>query len=187
MRDVEEEIIRTMLNEPIKHHYIPQFILRNFCDEHGKLNYCDLHTGRESKEVPQDVFMERNLYRFEDDGDESPVQIEKDLAKFESEIAKLLKNKFLTGTDLKLTLVENDALALFLAIMPFRSKTTRDYYEKELTEKNWAFYHKYLKNGNLDHFWRRTLKALVNHRSVKTVFSFTHRGCPKSGTPSDDI
>lgn len=54
-----------MKNEPIRHHYIPRFILRNFCFdlEEKLLYYYDRGKHELSKKRMQDVFMVRNLYR----------------------------------------------------------------------------------------------------------------------------
>ena len=86
-----------MRKEPIRHHYIPQFILRNFaCDKNGKLAYfCDKESQRISKHEVRDIFMERNLYRDEINEADKPIQIELDLAKFENEVSRLIKTKFL--------------------------------------------------------------------------------------------
>ena len=74
-----------MKKEPIRHHYIPRFILRKFCDENGELSYFDLKTRSVSLKKPEDVFVTRNLYRDIINHPEDPVKIETDLAKFENE------------------------------------------------------------------------------------------------------
>ena len=45
------------MNEPKRHHYIPQFILRNFCyDDKGHLFYYDISTGKTNKCETKEVF-----------------------------------------------------------------------------------------------------------------------------------
>lgn len=52
--------------EPIRHHYIPQFILRNFCfNDRGDLFYYDKENSKTSVKNTRDIFMVRNLYRDE--------------------------------------------------------------------------------------------------------------------------
>ena len=53
-----------MDKEPVKHHYIPQFILRNFCfDDRSHLFYYDKKISKIYKRETKDIFMIRNLYR----------------------------------------------------------------------------------------------------------------------------
>ena len=45
----------------VRSHYIPQFILRNFCEE-GKIAYCDLDTKETALRNPRSVFSEFGYY-----------------------------------------------------------------------------------------------------------------------------
>lgn len=66
------------MNEPIRHHYIPQFILRNFCfNNHGEVRYYCKKTNVESVANTRDVFMERNLYRDEINSPNDPTSVQK--------------------------------------------------------------------------------------------------------------
>ena len=80
------------MKEPIRHHYIPQFILRNFANDEGKVNYYDKKTKIATVVDTRDVFMSKNLYRDEVNHSNNPTKIEKDLSKFENEISKILKH-----------------------------------------------------------------------------------------------
>lgn len=73
--------------EPIRHHYVPQFILRNFCDDNGYVNYFNKNTNIIALREPRDIFMERNLYRDQVNYPENPTKIETDL--------RSMKGKFL--------------------------------------------------------------------------------------------
>ena len=68
-----------MKKEPVRHHYVPQFILRNFCDEKGFLNYYDKKTNEMTVREPRDIFMEKNLYRDEINVADNPTKIETEL------------------------------------------------------------------------------------------------------------
>jgi len=157
--------------EPIKHHYIPQFILRNFCDERGYVNYFD----KVSKEItsckPKDIFMEKNLYRDEINCAENPTKIETDLARFEQEISKLIKEKFLDGDRVFLTKEEDEKLKLFFAIMGFRSYNAMSQFSKGLSKKAAKMYAKYQNNGDFLDMWKRNLGYLVNCRSGEEVLN----------------
>ena len=65
-------------------HYIPQFLLRHFCED-GKIQYCDLEKKKVESRNTRSVFSEEGYY---------PDKLEHDLCnKIESQFAKLLNDK----------------------------------------------------------------------------------------------
>lgn len=157
-----------MKNEAIKHHYIPQFILRNFCfDASGEIYYYDIESGKISVQHISEIFMWRNLYRDEINHQDIPTQIEKDLAKYECEAAKTIK-KFLFGNEITITDQENESLLLFLAIMGFRSYNTFVSFLNSSDDTK-AFYAEWQRDGDLVDLWKRNLGLIVNCRSLKEV------------------
>lgn len=160
-----------MKNEPIRHHYVPRFILRKFCDEKGCVNFLNKITGERSLSEPRDIFMERNLYRDEINYVENPTKIEKDLARFEGEISQIIKEKFLEGDRIILTKEEDEKLKFFFFIMGFRSYNTKVSFSEGLTKESVEMYSRYQKNGNFLDTWKRNLGYLVNCRSVKEVLN----------------
>lgn len=164
-----------MNKEPVRHHYIPQFILRNFCfDDRNHLFYYDKKTSEIYKRKIQEIFMVRNLYRDDTNNIENPTKIESDLACFESEVAQIINKRFLDNNDILITLEEDEKLKIFFAIMAFRSKATSDKFGIGASDENKTFYSKYQKNGDLSDFWKRNLGKLVNCRSLREVLS--HEG-----------
>ncbi len=84
-----------MKNIPIKHHYIPQFILKNFCDEEGFLWYKDIQTNTIENFAPKDIYFEKNLYRDDrEKKDKDSVEIELALSKYENEVSQILSSGF---------------------------------------------------------------------------------------------
>lgn len=159
-----------MKNKPIRHHYIPQFILRNFCVDDGEyLFYYNQKTSETSKRKPAEIFMVRNLYRDGINNTDDPTKIETDLARFESEVAKIITDRFLNKDEITITLEEDEKLKLFFAIMAFRSKNTRDQFGSEATDEYKTYYSMYQKDGDLNVFWKRNLGNIVNCRSIKEV------------------
>lgn len=157
-----------MKKEAIRHHYIPQFILRNFCfDIFGHINYYDIGNGKISVKDISDIFMQRNLYRDEINHQDVPTQIETDLARYESEAAKIIK-KFLVGNEITITERENDSLLLFFAIMGFRSYGTFENFLNP-SEDSKKFYEQWQNNGDIVDLWKRNLGYIVNCRSLKEV------------------
>jgi hypothetical protein len=153
------------MKEPIRHHYIPQFILRNFANDEGKVNYYDKKTKIATVVDTRDVFMSKNLYRDEVNHSNNPIKIEKDLSKFENEISKILKH-FQAEREITITQEEDDKLKLFFAIMAFRSQTTYDMFHKMLSKESKQFYSKWQPNGNFSDLWKRNLGYIVNCRSL---------------------
>ena len=161
-----------MNKEPVRHHYIPQFILRNFCfDDRSHLFYYDKKASKIIKRKTEEIFMVRNLYRDDINNTENPMKIEKDMARFESEIAHIITERFLNENDISITLDEDEKLKLFFAIMAFRSKITSDQFGIEADDEFKEFYSIYQGNGDLTDFWKRNLGNLVNCRSLKEVLS----------------
>ena len=162
-----------MKNEPIRHHYIPQFILRNFCiDEEGNTFFVDAKTKKESKKQVRDLFMGRNLYR-DTINDDNPVKIEEDLARFEAEVARIIKDKFLGKDEFVLTQYEDEKLKLFFALMSFRSKSTQELFKKELSKESKKLYSHWQRNKDFEDFWKRNLGRLARCRSLEEVINNT--------------
>lgn len=160
--------------EPIRHHYIPQFILKNFCFEDRRLHYFDKQTGCISVKDTRDIFMVRNLYRDEINCTADPVKIEKDLADYEREVAPIIKERFLTEREIFLTKEEDAKLRLFFAIMGFRSLNAKLCFGEEISKQSKKFYKQYQADGNILDFWKRNLGYVVQCRSLKEVLNHPH-------------
>lgn len=157
------------MKEPIRHHYIPQFILRNFCfDDNKHLNYYDICKNEVSIKETTEVFMERNLYRDEVNYEDNPVQLENDLAKYEMEMSRIFKDRFLGADSFSLSIDEDERLKLFLSIMSFRSKITRD----EISNTDDAdreFYTNMKEDETFYDRWIKNLELIVKCRSISEV------------------
>lgn len=157
-----------MASIPIRHHYISKFLLRPLCYEEGLLHYCSKYDFSVSNKRIEEVFMVRNLYRDEINNDDDPTKIEKDLARFESEVSKII-SKFRTGNDITITVEEADALKLFFAIMGFRSKRASGDFSENANDEFKEFYSFYQENGDMTDFWKHNLELIVNCRSIQEV------------------
>lgn len=167
-----------MNKDPVRHHYIPQFILRNFCfDDKSRLYFYNKKTSKVSIRNTKEIFMIRNLYRDDINNIDNPTKIEKDMARYESEVAQIITERFLNENEISITFDEDEKLKLFFAIMAFRSKITSDNFGIGASDESKTFYSAYQKNGNLSDFWKRNLGNLVNCRSLKEVLS--HKGIDK--------
>ena len=164
-----------MRKEPIRHHYIPQFILRNFaCDTDRKVAcYYDKESQSVSEREIREVFMERNFYRDEINCKDKPVQIEQDLSVYEREVAELIKSKFLDKRKIELTAEEDSMLKLFFAIMSFRNVNAKEQFSDKASKEFKDFYKYFQGNEDLEDFWKRNLGHLVKCRSMQDVANHT--------------
>lgn len=163
-----------MHSEPIRHHYIPQFILKNFCFEDKRLHYFDKQTGCISVKDTRDVFMVRNLYRDEINYAVDPVKIEKDLADYEREIAPIIKERFLTEREIFLHRKRMKNYDCFFAIMGFRALSTKLCFGEEISKQSKKFYKQYQADGNILDFWKRNLGYVVQCRSFEEIWNHPH-------------
>ena len=160
-----------MRKEPIRHHYIPQFILRNFAWDNEKRLVCyyDKESQSVSKCEIREVFMERNFYRDEINCKDKPVQIEHDLSVYEREVAELIKAKLLDKRKIELTKEEDSMLKLFFAIMSFRNINAKELFSNRIPKESKEFYKHFQEDENLEDFWKRNLGHLVKCRSMEDV------------------
>ena len=124
-----------MGTEPKRQHYIPQFIIRKFCKSDGKVYYYDKSNNSINQKWPKQIFEETNLYKYLYNNEEDPNIIEKDLSKFESDAARLIR-PFIENCSVGLSYDDNELLKYFLFIMMFRSKYMTATYNKDIFNHN---------------------------------------------------
>ena len=167
------------MGEPIRHHYIPQFILRNFCcNNDSEVRYCCKQTETISVLNTREVFMERNLYRDEANSPNDPTKIERDFAEFEREVSIIIKNKLLSEDEVVLNMEEDSKFRCFFALMGFRSERVRTNFERGLCKSSKDFYSHYQKDGNFLDFWKRNLGNAVTadqFRKCSIILKLTSR------------
>ena len=160
-----------MHKEPIRHHYIPQFILKNFCFEDRKFYYFNKRLQTISVAETRDTFMVKNLYRDEINHPADPVKIEKDLAAYENEISRIIKERFLHAKDIVLSAEEEAKLRLFFAIMGFRSYDAQRQFGDKMRMESKELYRHYRADENFLDLWKRNLGHVVNCRSIAQVLA----------------
>lgn len=155
------------MNKPIKQHYIPQFILKNFCFLNDLVKYYNVEKNSIEILSTRNVFMEEKFYNDYNNFD-IPEYIEIELGKFESEVARIINNKLLKDDFIKLTKEEDEKLKLFFAIMGFRNIHAKTFFEY-LPEKSKSLYGKYQNDDDYLDLWKRNLGYLAKCRSVNDV------------------
>ena len=157
-------------NEPIRHHFIPQFIIRSFGIGSMHIQYYDKLQRRESYREIREVFMGQYLYRDDRHHPDNLMQIETDLGEFEREMAPVIK-RFVNDADIVITKEEDEKLKLFFSIMGFRAKSVSKSYSTNIKQITKAYLGKYLQDEEYIDLWRRNLGLLAKCRSCEEVLS----------------
>ena len=152
-----------MKNDHVKQHYIPQFIIRNFCKSDGKTYYYDKNKKIIEQKWTNEIFFENNLYKYLYENKEDPNIIEKDLGEFESVAAKLIR-PFIENCNVGVDYKNNELIKYFFFIMMFRSKYMTATYNKDEFNHNKKYN---LTPGELDEFYKKNLGRLVRCRSLE--------------------
>lgn len=157
------------MSEAKRHHYIPQFILKNFLDNKGQVFYWDIEKEVLEKRNPRSIFMNFDMYRDEVNHKDNPTLIESSLAIFEGEIATLIRQKFLNDNEIVITRSELEALRIFLSLLSFRSDLRKDQYKNcKFNESTKTLLEKYAK-GNFEDLWKREIESLSKCRTFKDI------------------
>lgn len=157
------------MKEPVRHHYIPQFILKNFCFKKKTLYYYDKSSKAILVKKTDEIFMARNLYRDEINHFDNPTEIEIKMSRFENEIAKLINDKFLRDNEIIITKLEEDILRLFVSIMALRNKRTSKQFSRDMGDKTKDFYTMFQADGNFNDLYKRNLSYILDCRSILEV------------------
>jgi len=157
-------------NIPVKHHYIPQFILRNFLNNNGKIYYHNKNDDKILEDYTSNVFMEKNLNKDEINHKDNPMWIEEELSYFENEIAPIIRN-FNFEDEIILSTKEIFKFRIFLFIMMFRSKYIRNEYLK-LNSDQLEMYKLFQDFENSEDLWKKNLAALTQCKNEKDLKQF---------------
>ena len=72
-------------NRPLKQHYIPKMLLKNFCDDSGQLSVFNKVEKKLYRRKPEDVFVKRHLYTLKNAKDRSEnYEVEEEFSRLES-------------------------------------------------------------------------------------------------------
>lgn len=160
-------------HEPIRHHYVPRFLLKPFCFEDTKINYYDKTTGEVSVKDTKDIFVEKNFYRDDINNEDDPMKLENDLARFESDISSIIR-KLLKDDEIIVTTEEYKMLQMFFAVMLYRRRNIKNEFSGDVTDEFREFYSNYQEDQNFTDFWKRNLGYIVNCRSIEDVLGNPH-------------
>lgn len=152
--------------EAKRHHYIPQFILRNFNNENNQVNYYDIETNKLEPRNTRSVFMNMHMYRDEINHIDDPTFIESELAKFETEIAELFKKKIIDVDEIIINRAELEKIRIFLGLLSFRCDyRSYQYKNNNFDENTRQVLANYVKNDDYEDLWKREIEELAKFRS----------------------
>ena len=151
----------------VRQHYIPQFILKNFCYDPNNEKVYFFEAGEDAYFTPfvSNVFMEEYLYSKE----ENSLEIEKSLARFEADVAPIFK-KLNNDTEIKLTLEEDERLRIFLSLLAFRSIATRNQFDN-MSELSRIMYGQKSDDTDMKDIWLDNIRLISQCRSIKEILS----------------
>lgn len=120
------------MSQPRKHHFLPEFYLKGFCPT-GEMWVYDREKGQYRKLRPETVAIRKDFYSVEGpNGEKDHAEVERRLGVIENQAAPAIR-KLDAGS--RLTLRERYALALFAALLKFRTPT----FERQTEEMNGLF------------------------------------------------
>lgn len=150
----------------VRQHYIPQFILKNFCYDQNNEKVFFFEAGEDEYSTPfvSNVFMEKYLYSIE----ENSLEIEESLAKFEADVAPIFR-KLNNDAEINLTLEEDERLRVFLSLLAFRSVATRNQFDN-MSELSKQLYGS-LDGTDMKDIWLKNVHSVSQCRSIKEILS----------------
>lgn len=155
------------MNDHVKQHYIPQFIIKNFCKSDEKTYYYSISNKNATQKLPKEIFEENYLYEYSQDKKENINKIELDLAKFETDVSNAIK-PFLTNYSVSVSFEQAEMIKYFFLIMILRSKFMLSTYNKEILEFNQQKFPD-ITERELDEFYKSNLEKLVNCRTLMDI------------------
>ena len=159
-----------MKQEAHKHHYIPRFILKNFNDENGQVNYWNIEKNKLEKRNIKSIFMNVDMYRDELLNEDDPTQIESKFSVFECEIADLIAKKILDKDEVVISRRELEKLRIFITLLSFRSNSRMEQYKNnQFDDSTREKLLKFQPDGNFEELWKRELDTLATCRSYQEI------------------
>lgn len=117
---------------PKKHHYLPQFYLKEFTDQYGKLSIFDKETKKIlSSQKPENVAVTGHLYTQIDESGQNDFRLEKALSEIEN-LASLITKELIAGKNIPPA--KRGFLVYFFALLYVRTPNSMRYIES-VTEK----------------------------------------------------
>lgn len=152
-----------MSNITKKHHYVPQFILKNFSKDKKRINIWNVNEKKQFKMQVEVAFQKKYLYK-DDNNKEDTMHIENAFSKLESDVAPIIKKIIDSKNKIELNRLELKLIKKFLHLMEFRSKNRNRQYKNSLFDPLTELSLKSkCKDEDYVALWLRELKYLIEN------------------------
>jgi len=150
-------------NIPKNHHFVPQFLLKNFSDIDNKTNVFYIQSQRIESRNIKHLFSKERLY--EDASLSDIMQIEKLFSVLEEKASRVIKKILGERRQVVLSYSEIETLKRFLFLLEYRSRRRKQQYENELFDPlTKLVLAEKAKNGDYVSLWLRELKTILENR-----------------------
>ena len=157
------------MSEPIRHHYVPQFIIRNFLVDTA-VWYWNIEKNIIEKRNPRSILMKENLYKDVINHPDDVMAVEKKFSTFEDEISKLINQKMLTKEKVELTRTENERLRKFLFLLSFRSENRKkQYINGDFSPSTKIILERFVNNNDYVDLWLRELNEILDCDTIDEI------------------
>ena len=157
--------------EPKKHHYISQLLLKRFCQEGESLYYWDNKSKRLMVKNISNIFMKESMYRSKEINPDNPVEVENNLGVFEHDITPLI-DRLVSGDTVSLTTSELEELMLFLSLLSFRSDLRKEQYRNvSFDPETMKKINEFKGEDGFELFWKKEINALAKCRKYADIYS----------------
>lgn len=118
--------------QPKRHHFLPQFYLRAFCNSNGFLWIYDREKKEYRKQTPKNIALKKQYYTIKISNSNQDTEIENYLSRIENKTKSII-NKIENNN--KITSEEKGIIALFISLLKVRVPNYEDFIN-ELGEKS---------------------------------------------------
>jgi hypothetical protein len=149
-------------NIPVNHHYVPQFLLRNFAADQEMIYMYRLKEQRIVKRNIKYNYNKDNLYK--DVSEDDVMLVERLFSELEGKVAAIINRILDSRNQIVLDRLEVEMIKRFLYLMEFRSKRRKSQYEnKNFTPLTEMILDMKIEGKEYVQLWLNELKILLQH------------------------
>ena len=143
-------------------HYIPKFILKNFCENDSKnINVLDMLNFSVEEQNISNAFSKLNFYDISNSDD--PKELEKKFnEKLENKVAPIIKRIMESNQDFKICRWELELIKKYIAIQRYRNPANQYYYTNNYSGFKFSNYSKNDFEDDTD-FWKREMLYILDN------------------------
>jgi len=149
-------------NVPVNHHYVPQFLLRNFSTDNEMIYMYRLKDQVIAKRNIKYNYNKDNLYK--DISEDDVMLVERLFSELERKVSMIIQKILEARNQIVLDRLEVEMVKRFLYLMEFRSKRRKSQYEKKnFTPMTEMILDMKIEGKEYVQLWLNELKVLLQH------------------------